>query len=129
MTDKPILLVTFDGVIHSFKSGWQGIGVIGDPPTEGAFEFLARALEHFDVNVWSERRSRSESGRWAMFRWFGRHGWPIVRAKRGQPEKLVLPEEKPAAFLEISDRCYAFHGTWPNPEQLTRFAPHCEKDL
>jgi len=41
---KPILLIDFDGVIHSYTSGWQGAGVISDPPVEGAFDFNCKLL-------------------------------------------------------------------------------------
>jgi hypothetical protein len=31
---KPILCLDFDGVIHSYSSGWKGADVIPDPPVE-----------------------------------------------------------------------------------------------
>ena len=40
---RPILCVDFDGVIHSYTSGWEGIDMIPDPPVEGAIKWLWRA--------------------------------------------------------------------------------------
>ena len=37
---NPIICVDFDGVIHSYKSGWRGVAVIPDPPVPGAIEWL-----------------------------------------------------------------------------------------
>ena len=45
----PILALDFDGVLHSYTSGWQGADVISDPPVPGAIEFLMEAVEHFEV--------------------------------------------------------------------------------
>ena len=35
MPFKPTIILDFDGVIHSYTSGWQGADVIGDPPWRG----------------------------------------------------------------------------------------------
>jgi hypothetical protein len=32
---KPILCLDFDGVLHSYTSGWKGAAVIPDPPVPG----------------------------------------------------------------------------------------------
>ena len=37
---KPILCLDFDGVIHSYASGWKGADVIPDAAVPGAMEFL-----------------------------------------------------------------------------------------
>jgi hypothetical protein len=42
---KPILCVDFDGVIHSYSSGWQGADIVNDPPTPGALAWLAKASD------------------------------------------------------------------------------------
>lgn len=126
MNKLPILCVDFDGVIHSYTSGWQGAEVVSDPPVEGAFEFLARAAAHFDVQIYSSRTSQ-EGGLWAMTRWFKRHQWPPGRA--GALEGLTFPRDKPAAFLSIDDRCVLFEGEWFDPEQLRKFEPWNKKKL
>ena len=69
---KPILCLDFDGVLHSYSSGWQGPRNIPDPPVDGAIAFLVQAVEHFDVQVFSSR-SRYPLGRWAIKRWIRKH--------------------------------------------------------
>ena len=51
------ICVDFDGVIHSYTSGWKGIDVIPDPPVEGAIEALHIYCQHFNVNIYSARSS------------------------------------------------------------------------
>lgn len=65
---KPILCLDFDGVIHSYNSGWKGAAVIPDPPVPGALQFIAEALETFEVHIFSSR-SHQWGGRRAMKRW------------------------------------------------------------
>lgn len=113
---KPILLVDFDGVIHSYTSGWQGAAVISDSPVPGVDVFLELALRKFDVQVYSSR-SKEAGGVSAMKMWLAEHvGIDIT----GQ---LSFPTEKPAAFLTIDDRCIQFDGTWPDVETLLSFKP------
>ena len=52
---KPILCLDFDGVIHSYESGWKGAAAIPDDPVPGAAEFIRTAHEHFAVQVYSAR--------------------------------------------------------------------------
>ena len=52
---KPILVLDFDGVMHSYTSGWQGASHVADPPVPGLFEFLRAAVKAFDVQVFSSR--------------------------------------------------------------------------
>ena len=58
---RPVLSVDFDGVIHSYTSGWRGVSVLPDPPVPGAMAFLREAVKVFDVQVFS-CRSRSTIG-------------------------------------------------------------------
>jgi hypothetical protein len=65
---KPILCIDFDGVLHSYSSGWKGARCIPDPPVVGALDFLIDAVEHFQVNIYSSR-SRYFWGRRAIKKW------------------------------------------------------------
>lgn len=64
------LCIDFDGVIHSYKSGWLGIDKIPDEPVDGAIEWLVKLKENgFQPNIYSSR-SKSWFGRRAMKKWF-----------------------------------------------------------
>lgn len=66
MNNKRIVCLDFDGVIHSYTSGWQGPRTISDPPVPGAMEFIVRLQDAgYKVAVFSSR-SRYWFGKWAM---------------------------------------------------------------
>ena len=69
---KPILCLDFDGVLHSYISGWSGLVVIKDEPTTGAVKFVTNALNYFTVALFSTRSS-TEEGRLAMRDWMEKH--------------------------------------------------------
>jgi len=56
---KPILCVDFDGVIHSYTSGWKGAAMIPDAPVPGALQWLRKASEWWDVQIYSSRTSQA----------------------------------------------------------------------
>jgi hypothetical protein len=133
---KPILCVDFDGVVHSYASGWQGIDKIPDPPVPGALAWLMAATEHFDVQIYSSR-SKQDVGRWAMYRWFCDHAerefgpnHPMANRRAvqdGPAYPVTFAAEKPAAFLTIDDRAICFGGDWAAdhlaPAELLKFLP------
>ena len=129
---KPILCLDFDGVCHSYVSGWKGASVIPDPPVDGLFDFLMQAKEYFDIQIFSSR-SNQPGGIAAMRDWFGKHysayvfeTWPELKEKYSAffcPEWLSFPTEKPAAFLTIDDRAITFTGEWPAVDTLRNFKP------
>jgi len=121
---KPILCLDFDGVIHSYSSGWQGADVIPDPPVDGAIAFMLGALEHFQVAIFSSR-SNQRGGLRAMQRWLKEHAgaaWYESPAGSGL-EEITWPTEKPAAMITIDDRAITFDGTWPALDTLKAFKP------
>ena len=116
MDEKPILCLDFDGVCHSYTSGWQGVDDIPDPPVPGLGDFLREAQKHFRVYIHSSRSSNAGGVR-AMGEWFERWvGWDIA----GQ---LYFPTTKPPALITIDDRAITFTGTWPDIEELKEFKP------
>ncbi len=126
----PILCIDFDGVLHSYKSGWLGARNIPDDPVNGAIEWLDSLVEDgesvcamapryrdFDVHIYSSR-SRYFGGRRAMKKWLVKWGFP-----KDKLENLRFPSKKPAAFLQIDDRAFCFKGTFPTVKEMLSFRP------
>lgn len=125
---KPILCLDFDGVLHSYDSGWHGADKCADDPTDGAMRFLWEALDHFTVAVFSSR-SRQRGGRKAMKTWLRKHFIAYWAADRTTAEdklaEIQWPQEKPPAFLSIDDRAIQFTSDWSvlQPDKLLTFRP------
>jgi hypothetical protein len=121
---KPILCLDFDGVIHSYTSGWQGADVVPDPPVPGAFEFMQTALDEFTVAIYSSR-SHAPGGLAAMQAWVAE--WAARALPPGASQaltaQLTWPQEKPKAFVTLDDRAVTFTGEWPSVAALRAFRP------
>ncbi len=132
MRTKPILCVDFDGVVHSYSSGWKGATVIPDPPVPGALKWLWKATEWWDVQIYSSR-SKDPEARSAMLNWminFALHEFGPDHPMSTEPDAaheypITFAYEKPSAFLTIDDRAICFEGDWSelDPVELTRFVP------
>lgn len=150
---KPILCLDFDGVIHSYSSGWKGAHIIPDGPVPGALDFIVEATKTWSVAIFSSR-SKSLRGRWAMKDWLYRHfvTWEWNRIEDRYQELIGAPADwtpfthgdvddvhrectaaivktiawpwfKPAAVITIDDRALTFDGTWPDLAALKSFKP------
>jgi hypothetical protein len=121
---KSILCLDFDGVIHSYSSGWQGADVIPDPPVEGSIAFMLNALNHFDVVIFSSR-SNQRGGLKAMQNWLRKHAMGVWYESPCGPglEDIRFVTEKPSAMVTLDDRAITFEGTWPTIETLKQFKP------
>lgn len=136
MNFNPIICVDFDGVIHSYKSGWKGVNVIPDEPVPGAIDWLIKHLPVPDsicamagphegpiVQIYSSR-SKSWRGIRAMKKWLIENGLP----RQYISEKILkFPTKKPSAFLTIDDRAICFNGIFPTKEQMLGFKPWYKK--
>ena len=128
MLNKPILCLDFDGVIHSYTSGWKGADVVSDPPVEGVFAFMLGALEKFDVVIFSSR-SHQKGGTEAMRSWLKKHAGACWYESPAGPgiEEVRFVEEKPPALVTLDDRAVTFTGKWPLVEELRAFKPWNKK--
>lgn len=135
---NPIICVDFDGVIHSYVSGWQGADVISDDPVPGALDWLREHLPIPDavsvmgpeytgpeVVIYSARSGQS-GGIDAMKKWFIKHG---MHPAYFYDDILKFPKTKPPAFLTLDDRAIVFTGTFPTNAEMLEFKPWNKLDV
>ncbi len=127
---KPILCLDFDGVIHSYVSGWKGADEIPDPPVPGALSFIRDATQRFRVAIFSSR-SHQDGGLEAMQVWL--RSW-VAAATECEGDfawldEIEWPVEKPPALVTIDDRALTFSGNWVDYplDELAAFKPWNKK--
>lgn len=133
---KLTLCVDFDGVLHSYSSGWQGASVVADDPVPGAMHWLCNLIDAgFDVQIYSARSSQPggiEAMHKAIVRWLldddsGRIQNEVFKFV---DQNLSFPTEKPAAYLTIDDRAICFNGDFDevSPNKIRAFQPWYKRD-
>jgi hypothetical protein len=91
----------FDGVLHSYRSGWCGADVIPDPPIHGTRESVALLRQQYRVVV-SSSRCHTPEGRQAVRTWLEKHQIAVDE----------VCEHKPPAYVYVDDRAVRFRGNW-----------------
>jgi len=140
---KQTIILDFDGVIHSYESGWKGAENIPDPPVLQAAEALVGYVDHFTVAIFSSRTGQS-GGVYAMKSYIVNQvlqpyflGLACERTgdadrfdhkhAHQQAVKIVdqidFPVQKPPAIVSIDDRAICFDGIFPSPEEIQEFKP------
>lgn len=151
---KLIVCLDFDGVIHSYSSGWKGPRSITDEPVPGSLEFIVGLLDTFSVAILSSR-SHAFFGRAAMKRWLIKQLCNIAPSYEETPawwlrrisqtafadpwateveyaaslvvRQIQWPKHKPPAILTIDDRAMTFTGEWPSISDIKGFKPWNKK--
>ena len=114
---KQTVVFDFDGVIHSYSSGWKGATVIPDAPVPGIKEAIDGIRKEYNVVVVSSRCA-TPGGVEAIMEWL--NTWGIV------VDDVV--KEKPPAIVYIDDRAICFDGNPMNLlYQIVNFVPWNKK--
>ena len=92
----------FDGVIHSYTSGWLGETTIPDPPVPGIREALKEIHSAGHEVVVVSTRCATAKGKGAIEAWLYNNGL------REYIDKVC--KEKPPAIAYIDDRAICFDG-------------------
>lgn len=119
MSYTPTVVFDFDGVIHSYTSGWKGVANIPDPPVPGIREAIAEIrASGYRVVVVSTRCSEPDG---------------LMAIRKFMDENNILVDDisahKPPALVYIDDRAICFDG---HPEMLLNkiqeFKPWYQKE-
>ncbi len=110
----------FDGVIHSYSSGWKGATVIPDPPVPGIRETILELSTRYFVVIVSSR-CIFPGGAKAIREWLDKYDIQGVED--------ILPE-KPPARCYIDDRAIRFDGNAELlVEQVDKFVPWTQREF
>lgn len=112
--ERKSVAVDFDGVIHSYVSGWEGADVISDAPVPGAIDFLNELAEHFTVVIFTTRAAH-EGAPEAISDWLTEHGF--------SPDSYTITATKGPAIFYLDDRAWRFRGVFPTMQQIRRAYP------
>jgi len=102
MEEKKTIVLDFDGVIHSYISGWKGADCIPDPPlpyVKEAVDILRH--EGYEVVIWSTRCTYP-LGRQAIKDWLKK--WDI------EVDSMIAV--RPPCICFVDDRAITFKGDW-----------------
>lgn len=126
---KPTVSIDFDGVIHSYTSGWLGYDEIPDPPVSyttkrakilySSIDWLTELVNSDRVNVAIfSSRNKYKTGIRAMKAWLLDNGMSDEILMR-----ISFPTDKPASHVLIDDRAVQFKGNFMTIGQILKFKP------
>ena len=106
-----IIVFDFDGVIHSYTSGWQGVDVANDPPVDRIKEYIDQLVELGYTIVIQSSRCNSEKGIECIKDYCLEYNI----------EYHEITNNKPPAYLTIDDRAICF-----NPSNISSLIDEIE---
>ena len=111
---KKTVVFDFDGVIHSYTSGWKGEDVIPDPPVTGIKDSIHQIRKAGYEVVVVSTRCASEKGMEAVKKYLADNEIAVDR----------VCKEKPPAIVYIDDRAICFDGKSDKLlEKIEQFKP------
>ena len=138
---RDAIAIDFDGVLHSYVSGWKGVSVIADHPVPGAIGWLIGIAMYspYDIIIHS-CRCREQEGIEAIENWIYdqvktqlNHSsqYAYEEGYQEMEDDLVSvcasivcsAEKSTKAFIFIDDRGWKFNGTFPSLTELDHFKP------
>ena len=116
---KKTVVFDFDGVIHSYTSGWKGEDVIPDPPVEGIADNIQKIREAGYAVAVVSTRCASPKGMEAVNKYLADNEIAVDK----------VCKEKPPAIVYIDDRAICFDGRSDELlEKINNFKPWYQKN-
>ncbi len=113
------VIFDFDGVIHSYKSGWKGADIIPDPPVIGIKESIQQVRDAGYTVIVVSTRCYADGGIEAIKNWLNIHGIQVDD----------VTGEKPPAIVQIDDRAITFDGNADSLlDKIRQFKPWYAKE-
>ena len=95
------VIFDFDGVIHSYTSGWRGIDVIPDKPVDGIRSVIDTLRNEYNYKVVVvSTRCTEVRGIKAIHEWLEKYDISVDDVQA----------TKPPAMVSVDDRCICFDG-------------------
>ena len=94
---KPTVVFDFDGVIHSYKSGWKGIDIIPDPPVKGIKELIDELRKEFNIVIVSTRCSTNE-GILAVNKYLRKYDINVDKVQMDKPPAICYVDDRAIKF-------------------------------
>ena len=115
---KQTIVFDFDGVIHSYVSGWQGVDIISDKPVDGIKDVIdSLRSKGYEVVIVSTRTATTEGAN-AIKAWLNRYDITVDN----------ILATKPPALVYVDDRAITFDGRTDNLcEKIQNFESWLEK--
>lgn len=116
--NKKTIVFDFDGVIHSYKSGWKGIDIIPDEPVQGIKDAIVEIRKAGYYVAVVTTRATDMKGAEAVWAYLKKHDIKVDS----------VGSMKPPAICYIDDRGLKFDGkTDKLLEQIENFHSWVEK--
>lgn len=125
---KPTVVFDFDGVIHSYRSGWKGAVVIPDPVVPGIADAICRLrTDGYRVVVVSTRCSSGE-GMKAVVDYLANNQIAVDDVLAEKPPAICYIDDRAIRFdgdaSVIVEQVKAFHSWTEGPQTM----PECESE-
>lgn len=103
MEYKPNVVFDFDGVIHSYMSGWKGVAEIPDQPVPGIGEAIAelRQLGYRVMSVMARERLKCDAEQAERIAWRNVKDWIAAQVALVETEQATMDE---LFFPKLVDR-------------------------
>jgi len=95
------ICLDFDGVVHSYVSGWKGASIVPDPPVPTTKRSIELLRMDYEVKIYSSRCGQ-EGGKEAIVRWLSKYNIVVDE----------VCDHKPPAIVYVDDRGLQFNGDW-----------------
>lgn len=106
MAHQKTICIDFDGVLHDYSKGYQGLDVFGEPVKEAP-----HAVQHLKKEGWKIIIFTARPVTQGMRNWLRTNKIPFDFINEN-PDQMDKTSPKPYADIYLDDRAVQFNGNW-----------------